>query len=362
MSVTRKGTAARSLRKNALISVVVAAYNYGRFVGASLDSLVAQTWSDWECVVVDDGSIDETPHVVKTYAVADSRIHYVHQENQGQAAARNHGLELCRGEYVQFLDADDLLEPEKLACHARFLERCSEVDVVYGAVRYFPTDAPELRLYSMLDEDEPWLPEISGQGQPVREALMRSNFVVVNAPLTRRALIETVGPFDDSREIQGLEDWDYWIRCAACDARFQFHSCPRAFALVRSHPASMSKDRLRMYRSSVGLRRKIAITAVRELADLNRKATREAHVLLGVEEVSNGNVRAGIRHLVAAMGRGATWRMRRTWLIRVPLVPLLDDDRFRRVGTISLRQIARNVALATCQRLAHRLPCRRLRK
>src|SRR3989442_11796350 len=112
-----------------LVSVIVPSYNYGRFVGQALESLRAQTYPRWECIVVDDGSTDNTDAIVTAFAENDSRIKYIRQENQGLAAARNAGIVHSAGEYLQFLDADDLLESEKLERHVEFLEQHAEIDI-----------------------------------------------------------------------------------------------------------------------------------------------------------------------------------------------------------------------------------------
>ena len=96
-----------------MISVIIPLYNASRFIAETLASVQSQTYSDWECIVVDDGSTDNSAAIVKNIAVSDERIKYVYQENAGPSAARNHGLQLAKGEYVQFLDADDWFPPNR---------------------------------------------------------------------------------------------------------------------------------------------------------------------------------------------------------------------------------------------------------
>src|SRR5437870_12319582 len=97
-----------------LVSIIVPSYNYAHFIGEALQSIQSQTYSNWECIVVDDGSTDDTGALVRQLAEKDGRIKYVRQENRGLAAARNAGMANSEGVYFQFLDADDLLEPQKL--------------------------------------------------------------------------------------------------------------------------------------------------------------------------------------------------------------------------------------------------------
>src|SRR5258708_7235502 len=114
-----------------LVSVVIASHNYAHFIPQTLDSVLAQTYPNWECIVVDDGSTDNTREVVERYADADQRIRYLWQENQRLAAARNRGIANSSGEYLQFLDADDLIEPGKFERQVGVLEHHPEIDIVY---------------------------------------------------------------------------------------------------------------------------------------------------------------------------------------------------------------------------------------
>ena len=85
------------------VSVVVPAYNQAKYLKDSLNSLIAQTFEDWECIIINDGSTDDTGEIIRSYAGKDSRIRYVEQPNSGLAAARNRGLEEVKGRYIQFL-------------------------------------------------------------------------------------------------------------------------------------------------------------------------------------------------------------------------------------------------------------------
>lgn len=106
-----------------MISIIIPLYNAARFIAETLQSVQAQTYTDWECLVIDDGSTDNGAEIVQRIAQADMRIRYVYQSNAGPSAARNHGLRLAKGDYIQFLDADDWFPPQRfenmLAAYAR---------------------------------------------------------------------------------------------------------------------------------------------------------------------------------------------------------------------------------------------------
>src|SRR5215510_7816825 len=98
--------------ESSLVSVIMPAYNGERFIKQAIESVFAQTYPNWELIVVDDGSTDNTVQIISSFA--DSRIVYIHQENRGQAAALNHGLGIARGKYITTLDVDDWLTPNSL--------------------------------------------------------------------------------------------------------------------------------------------------------------------------------------------------------------------------------------------------------
>ncbi len=117
------------------ISVIIPAYNSAAFLGETLDSLLAQTLQAWEAVVVDDGSADKTQEIIRTYSAKDSRIRCIAQKNAGVSAARNRGLSEATGDYVVFLDADDLYEPNALYSFAETAEKTG-ADILLGRLRF----------------------------------------------------------------------------------------------------------------------------------------------------------------------------------------------------------------------------------
>ena len=120
------------------------------------------------------------------------------------------GVRNSAGKYFQFLDADDLIEPRKLERQIEYLEQHPDIDIVYGDTRFFQSENPAELLYSMWGENRPWQPGISGCGAEVLLPLLQLNTIPINAPLTRRSIVERVGPFDE--ELPQNEDWDLWLR------------------------------------------------------------------------------------------------------------------------------------------------------
>ena len=316
-----------------LVSIIVPTYNYGQFIGETLDSLCRQTYAEWECVVVDDGSTDDTGEVVARFALREPRVRYVRQENRRQAAARNNGIRHARGQYFQFLDADDLLEPEKFARQVDLLEAHPEIDIAYSNVRYFDADEPAALRRSNAS-DEPWMPEISGAGTTLLAALVRNNIMPVNSPLLRRSAVEEVGPFAEA--LTPVEDWEYLIRCAAAGKRFRYDDAEGTRALVRAHPESSSSDRRRMLRAEILMRGAVrALLEDRGVARLNAERLAEVTGLLGVEEFVRGSRPRAAAQFARAALMDARPRFRAKWLVCAAAAPFVPRGRMRGLVEVS---------------------------
>lgn len=236
------------------MSIIIPCYNYGRYLSAALDSLLAQSLRDWECILVNNGSTDSTIEVCESYCKKDSRFIYIESENRGPAHARNVGIRRSSGTYIQFLDSDDLLEANKLATQVSYIEKHGDVDLVYGEVRYFTDSDPSGRNLSLWKPHRDWMPKISGNGFHLIKALAKYNIMSIHAPLFRRSALRDCGLMDES--MWGFEDWDFWFRMALHGKKFIFRTEAESLSLVRSHEVSLNKDRtgMRKYLLNVWLK------------------------------------------------------------------------------------------------------------
>ncbi len=174
------------------VSVIVPTYNYARFLPDAVESLLAQTFGDWECIVVDDGSTDDTPAVVGAATANDGRVRYVSQANRGPSAARNRGVAESVGDYIQFLDADDVLPPTKLEAQIRRLETDPSIGIVYSDTRYFLDSATKLLSYVVPGPRPSSTPD-DRSSDPLIRALIHHNIMAVEGPLIRRSVLTAVG-------------------------------------------------------------------------------------------------------------------------------------------------------------------------
>lgn len=222
-----------------LVTVVVPAYNAGRFVEEAVRSALRQTYADLEVVVVDDGSTDDTAERVRALCAADPRVRLLQQENGGVAAARNRGIAAARGALIAPLDADDVWYPAKLERQVEVMARDDTLGLVYTGWERVDEAGRPIPGTARAPRAEGWL----------ADRLVLANLIpCASAPLIRRACLEEVGGYEDHRGFggQGCEDWDLYLRLAE---RYRFAVVPECLVGYRQSGGSMSANRRRMRRS-----------------------------------------------------------------------------------------------------------------
>ncbi len=166
-----------SENKTPMVSVIMPAYNAGSFIAAAIQSVLNQTVMDLELIVIDDGSQDDTLRIVRETAMADLRVRCCpNDRNMGTACSRNRGLELSRGQYVAFLDSDDIWRPQKLEMQIRQME-ASGADLVYSS-------------YAVMDEEGKQCRDFLVPGTIDLEGLLKENVIGCSTVIMRRALAE----------------------------------------------------------------------------------------------------------------------------------------------------------------------------
>ncbi len=274
-----------------LVSIIVPCYNYGNFLSETLDSVLCQTYNNWECLVIDDGSTDNTKEVADFYRNKDSRIKYFYQENRGLPAARNHGLAVSSGDFIQFLDADDLLEESKIEVQMDFILKNDHVGIVYGSMLRFDSETKEET------GNDSWMPKISGQGHNILSCLIKGNIMVVSAPIIRKSIFKNTGIFNT--EYRSMEDWELWLRCALYGVRFEYIEGNNTGTRIRSHKNNMMLDNEIMEISSFKLRYELQNKITdRDLKLLNRDLLNHNYGKYGLTLIHQGKTKKGIRYLL----------------------------------------------------------------
>jgi glycosyltransferase involved in cell wall biosynthesis len=267
-----------------MVSIIIPSYNYGFVIEETLKNLQSQSYTDWEAIIVDDGSTDNTGDVVKNVALRDERIRYYAKPNQGVSKARNFGFQQSKGQYIQYLDADDLLSEHKLTRQVAFMEANKEVDISYTDHLYFETDKPEIFYPDYEMNHNNWLPKICASGSKVIETLLGSNIAVVSSPLLRREVVQKVDGFPEYTK--HTEDWEFWFLCAVSNARFCFFDDQEAITIIRIHERNTSRNILTMQGGELEFRKRIII-AIKESPNLTEQ---EKEYLLAKNQKSATNL------------------------------------------------------------------------
>jgi glycosyltransferase involved in cell wall biosynthesis len=233
-------------RKTPAVTVVIPAYNASRYIGQALDSVQAQTFSDYEVIVVNDGSSDrdDLEQVLRSHPLP---IIYLYQENKGVSAARNAAIKIAKGEFYAQLDADDQWTPDYLEVQVQLLLDNPDVALVY----------PNATIIADAADDEREFMQVSpSEGEVNFESLVRQRCTVMTCVTARMTAIRQAGMFDE--ELRSCEDFDLWLRIARNVGRIIYHR--RKLAIYRRHQGSLSSDRVWMVRHLLAVFEKCAGT------------------------------------------------------------------------------------------------------
>lgn len=209
------------------VSAIIATYNMGQYLADAIRSVLGQSRSNLELLVIDDGSTDNTREVVASFQ-SDPRLQYYWQPNSGQTRAKNVGINRARGVFVAFCDADDLWTTDKLELQLPAFDDAGRVAVVYSRHRRIDTDGVSL----VHAEDSASLP--SGQ---VTQQLFIENFVSFGTATIRLSYLKDMGGFDEALRM-GI-DWDLWLRLST---RYEFRFVDAVTCLYRVWPGQMSRN------------------------------------------------------------------------------------------------------------------------
>jgi glycosyltransferase involved in cell wall biosynthesis len=241
--------------KKPQVSVVVPTYNRGGFIRETIESVLMQTYADFEVIVVDDGSTDGTAEIIST--IVDDRIHYHWQENSGlPARARNVALSAARGRYVAFLDSDDLWLPEKLESQIRCFAAHPDAGLVYCDAMYFGQTASHGRslIRGMLEGN-------------IFDGLLVRNRIPALTAVVRRECLDSVGQFSEEPALRSAEDYHLWLRIAR---RFPVYAVRAVLGRYRVHDRNLTAE-VGPYRAAVR-----AVEEVGREFELPRRVVRRA--------------------------------------------------------------------------------------
>lgn len=213
------------------VSIIIPNYNTAHYLIEAIDSVYKSTFQDFEVIVVDDGSKDNSDAVVATYLQLEN-FKYIKQANKGLAGARNTGIREAKGEYLVFLDSDDIILPKKFSLQTAFLNANPAYDAVYSSSIFFKDGEPGTKITTSF-------PNYSGH---ILKQLLYGNFIHVNTIMLRKEAVLKAGLFDES--LRELEDWDLWLRLSITGSKFYHQDI--VLSEVRLRKGSMTSNQIKM--------------------------------------------------------------------------------------------------------------------
>ena len=230
---------------NKLVSIIMPVFNGQDYISDAIKSVTKQTYTDWELIVVDDGSTDDTSNIIASFD--DDRIHYIHKANGGQSSALNRGLESAAGEFITTLDADDMMTSDSLRLRAEYLKNFSGVGAVYSDGYYTDMSGKPFRNFSDNLPDNP-------EGD-IYNNLIISNFISnPGLVLIRANVIQRYGLRYNESIVIG-EDWDFLIRVAE-RVRFGYINSVGMYYRLHSSNMTVTKSERRV-RDAVSCRQTV---------------------------------------------------------------------------------------------------------
>jgi len=293
-----------------LVSVIIPCHNYGCYVGEAIDSILGQTYPNWEVLVIDDGSSDDTRSIVEKYCKLDSRISYQYQDKQGVSVARNAGFARAAGEYIQLLDADDLLAKRKFEVQLELFNKYPLGALVYGDAYAFnhqiKAGAREFTKFTLRN------PPISGGGTTMAMHMVYDNIFLISSPLFKKTMLEKLVGFNKS--ITAFEDWDFWYRAILVGEEFIYDNSQGTEFFVRAHGNNTTLNRHKMWKSKIEARSAImallaSMIKEKKSVQLDLQAIWNRHDSLCYEELAKynmlyGNIINGIRDTIRCSFKG----------------------------------------------------------
>ena len=225
-------------RQPPTVSIIIPNYNHARYVSDAIQSVLHQAYPDYEIIVVDDGSKDNSREIINGFG---DRVRAIFQHNQGLSAARNTGITAAQGKYIGVLDADDLYEPDFLATLVPLLESQPDAGGIYCGYRF-------------VDDANTPLPQVEARDVPPEKlfwALVDGNFLVPESMFVRKECYDRVGLFDPS--LRALEDLDMWLRITK---QFKVIHTTKVLTRHRILAGSMSTDPTRQYQNRLSVVKK----------------------------------------------------------------------------------------------------------
>lgn len=235
-----------------LISVIVPGHNYGHFISETLDSILNQTYKNWECLVIDNGSSDNTVDVVNAFIEKDTRFRVFSISKSTTSEARNFGISKSKGKYLLFLDSDDQIASGKMDESLNIFRQSPNTHLVYTASKYYDDGHPDVLRNKMNPASHDLLSHYEGPSLPLLKKMVDGNLFTICSPIIKKEKVLKIDGFNDS--LNWVEDWDFYIRLLASDIELKFCGSDSSACFIRVHNRSLSKKNVKMLEQSIIVR------------------------------------------------------------------------------------------------------------
>lgn len=265
------------------VSVIIPVFNGASFVSRAIESVLSQTLPDLELIVVDDGSTDESPQVIRSFR--DPRVLYLRQDNQGPNAAYNTGIYRARGDLLAFLDSDDWWLPRKLEAQLNRLQTAPEAGLVYCSTLKVDPNGDLLKTR-----------HADTEGQVLERLLMNNDIAGPSSVVVPEGVVEKVGAFDGSLRRSG--DWEMWLRIAA---EFPIAAVREPLVCITNRSHSHGKDIAASRDDSLRMLNRAFVSYASRKMHLQAKAFARVHFLAGVRYGTLGALRDSRREFFESL-------------------------------------------------------------
>ena len=218
------------------ISIIMPTFNRADFIVESVNSIVNQSYKDWELIIIDDGSTDNTKTVLAGL-LDDPRISYIKQENSGQSCARNSGIKAAKSKWLCFLDSDNLWPEDKLSVSWKYVEENPKAEIIYGEITRIDENGRCLGPASMK--------RYSGR---ITSKLLNDNFITINTVTMKKDCINALGGFNETDRL--AEDYELWLRLST---RYSFNYVEHMLAYYRVMENQLSSDKEKRFEANLNI-------------------------------------------------------------------------------------------------------------
>jgi len=273
------------MNKNPTVSVIIPTYNRAHLVGRAIQSVLNQTYKDFELIIIDDGSTDNTENIIKEFQKKDKRTKYIkHNKNKGGSAARNTGIKAAKGEYIAFQDSDCEWLPEKLGKQIKIFKRASpEIGVVYTGSKVIKNNKKFYAPSSKIKKKE----------GNIYKALLEGNFISTGTAVVVTEYLKKVGMFDE--RLPRFQDWELWIRLSKY-YRFKFINEP-LYINYRQTAGNISNDQ----NALIVAQKLILEKHLGEFKEQGKKFLSKKYFSLGNLLCQNGEMSRGREYILKAI-------------------------------------------------------------